>query len=54
MTRVAVQLPEVERAVHWPEYRAMAAAAEESGFDGIYVGDHLLYRGDERPERVSG
>jgi probable F420-dependent oxidoreductase len=51
MTRVAVQLPEVERAVHWPEYRAMAAAAEESGFDGIYVGDHLLYRGDERPER---
>jgi probable F420-dependent oxidoreductase len=51
MTRVAVQLPEVERAVHWPEYRAMAAAAEESGFDGIYVGDHLLYRGDGRPER---
>jgi probable F420-dependent oxidoreductase len=51
MTRVAVQLPEVERAVHWPEYRAMAAATEESGFDGIYVGDHLLYRGDGRPER---
>jgi len=51
MTRVAVQLPEVERAVHWPEYRAMAVAAEESGFDGIYVGDHLLYRGDGRPER---
>jgi alkanesulfonate monooxygenase SsuD/methylene tetrahydromethanopterin reductase-like flavin-dependent oxidoreductase (luciferase family) len=51
MTRVAVQLPEVERAVHWPEYRALAAAAEESGFDGIYIGDHLLYRGDGRPER---
>jgi len=51
MTRVAVQLPEVERVVHWPEYRAMAAAAEECGFDGIYVGDHLLYRGDGRAER---
>jgi alkanesulfonate monooxygenase SsuD/methylene tetrahydromethanopterin reductase-like flavin-dependent oxidoreductase (luciferase family) len=51
MMRVAVQLPEVERPVHWPEYRAMAAAAEEGGFDGIYVGDHLLYRGDGRAER---
>jgi probable F420-dependent oxidoreductase len=51
MTRVAVQLPEVERVVHWPEYHAMAAAAEECGFDGIYVGDHLLYRGDGRAER---
>jgi probable F420-dependent oxidoreductase len=49
--RVAVQLPEVERPVHWPEYRALALAAEEVGFDGIYVGDHLLYRGDGRPER---
>ena len=29
----------------------MAQAAEEAGFDGIYVGDHLLYRGDGRPER---
>jgi probable F420-dependent oxidoreductase len=51
MPRVAVQLPEVERPVHWPEYRALAMAAEEVGFDGIYVGDHLLYRGDGRPER---
>jgi alkanesulfonate monooxygenase SsuD/methylene tetrahydromethanopterin reductase-like flavin-dependent oxidoreductase (luciferase family) len=49
--RVAIQLPEVERDVRWPEYRAMALAAEEVGFDGIYVGDHLLYRGDGRPER---
>jgi len=49
--RVAVQLPEVERDVRWPEYRAMAAAAEEAGFDGLYVGDHLLYRDDGRPER---
>jgi alkanesulfonate monooxygenase SsuD/methylene tetrahydromethanopterin reductase-like flavin-dependent oxidoreductase (luciferase family) len=51
MTRVAVQLPEVERPVHWPEYRALATAAEECGFSGIYIGDHLLYRGDGRPER---
>jgi probable F420-dependent oxidoreductase len=49
--RVAIQLPEVEREVRWPEYRAMARAAEESGFSGIYVGDHLLYRGNGRPER---
>ena len=29
----------------------MAKAAEETGFDSIWVGDHLLYRGDGRPER---
>jgi alkanesulfonate monooxygenase SsuD/methylene tetrahydromethanopterin reductase-like flavin-dependent oxidoreductase (luciferase family) len=49
--RVGVQLPEVERAVRWPEYVAMARAAEEVGFDSIWVGDHLLYRDDGRPER---
>jgi probable F420-dependent oxidoreductase len=49
--RVAIQLPEVEREVRWAEYLATATAAEEAGFDGIYVGDHLLYRGDGRPER---
>ena len=49
--RVGVQLPEVEREVRWPEYRAMATAAEEVGFDSIWVGDHYLYRGDDRPER---
>jgi alkanesulfonate monooxygenase SsuD/methylene tetrahydromethanopterin reductase-like flavin-dependent oxidoreductase (luciferase family) len=51
MTRIGIQLPEVEREVCWPEYRSMATAAEEAGFDGIYVGDHLLYRGDGRAER---
>jgi alkanesulfonate monooxygenase SsuD/methylene tetrahydromethanopterin reductase-like flavin-dependent oxidoreductase (luciferase family) len=49
--RVGVQLPEVERAVRWPEYVAMARAAEEVGFDSIWIGDHLLYRGEGRPER---
>ena len=49
--RVGIQLPEVEREVRWPEYVAMARAAEEVGFDSLWVGDHLLYRGDGRPER---
>lgn len=49
--RIGIQLPEVERVVRWPEEAAMARAAEEVGFDSIWVGDHLLYRGDGRPER---
>ena len=49
--RIGVQLPEVEREVRWPEVAANALAAEESGFDSIWVGDHLLYRGGGRPER---
>jgi alkanesulfonate monooxygenase SsuD/methylene tetrahydromethanopterin reductase-like flavin-dependent oxidoreductase (luciferase family) len=48
---VGVQLPEVERDVRWPEYVAMAKAAEEVGFESIWLGDHLLYRGDGREER---
>jgi probable F420-dependent oxidoreductase len=46
-----VQLPEVERDVRWPEYVGMARAAEEVGFDSVWVGDHLLYRDDGRAER---
>jgi probable F420-dependent oxidoreductase len=49
--RIGVQLPEVERDVRWPEYLAMARAAEAGGFDSIWLGDHLLYRGDGGPER---
>jgi len=50
--RLGIQLPEVEREVRWPEYAAMAQVAESVGFDSIWVGDHLLYRGDGRPERA--
>jgi probable F420-dependent oxidoreductase len=51
--RLGIQLPEVERDVRWPEYLAMARAAEEGGFDSLWLGDHLLYApGDRRlPER---
>ena len=46
--RVGIQLPEVERVVRWPEYVAMARAAENAGFDSLWLGDHLLYRyGDD-------
>jgi len=49
--KVGVQLPEVEREVRWPELLAIARTAEEAGFDSLWVGDHMLYRGDGRPER---
>ena len=49
--RVGVQLPEVERVVRRDELAAIARAAEETGFDSVWVGDHLLYRGGARAER---
>jgi probable F420-dependent oxidoreductase len=49
--RIGVQLPEVERHVSWPEFASMARAAEEIGFDSVWVGDHYLYRADGRRER---
>lgn len=49
--RVGVQLPEVERVVRWPEYVAMARAAEDAGFDTLWLGDHLLYRYDDGSTR---
>jgi probable F420-dependent oxidoreductase len=36
------------RAPTWPELRAMAVAAEESGLDSVWVADHLIHRGDQR------
>ncbi|MEM7091509.1 MAG: LLM class flavin-dependent oxidoreductase [Actinomycetota bacterium] len=41
--KIGVQLPEVEWEVPFPEYLAMAQAAEDVGFDSVWVGDHLLY-----------
>jgi alkanesulfonate monooxygenase SsuD/methylene tetrahydromethanopterin reductase-like flavin-dependent oxidoreductase (luciferase family) len=49
--KVGVQLPEVERVARWPELREMARTAEAVGLDSIWVGDHLLYRGDGKPSR---
>lgn len=49
--KVGVQLPEVERVVRWLEMREMAQTAEAIGLDSIWVGDHLLYRGDGKPAR---
>src|SRR5919197_1793515 len=48
--RVGIQLPEVERVVPWRELVAIARAAEDAGFESLWLGDHLLYR-DERGER---
>jgi alkanesulfonate monooxygenase SsuD/methylene tetrahydromethanopterin reductase-like flavin-dependent oxidoreductase (luciferase family) len=49
--KVGVQLPEVEWVARWPQLREMARTAEAIGLDSIWVGDHLLYRGDGRPAR---
>jgi alkanesulfonate monooxygenase SsuD/methylene tetrahydromethanopterin reductase-like flavin-dependent oxidoreductase (luciferase family) len=42
--KIGVQLPEVEREVGWRDIRDVALTAEDSGFDSIWLGDHLLYR----------
>ncbi len=47
--KIGIQLPEVERIVPWPEYRAMAILAEDVGFDSIWLGDHLMYDKPEGP-----
>jgi alkanesulfonate monooxygenase SsuD/methylene tetrahydromethanopterin reductase-like flavin-dependent oxidoreductase (luciferase family) len=49
--QVGVQLPEVEREVRWPELLAIAQAADARGFDSVWIGDHMIYRGGGRPER---
>ncbi len=49
--KVGVQLPEVEWVARWPQLREMARTAEGVGLDSIWVGDHLLYRGDGKPPR---
>jgi alkanesulfonate monooxygenase SsuD/methylene tetrahydromethanopterin reductase-like flavin-dependent oxidoreductase (luciferase family) len=49
--KVGIQLPEVEYVARWSELRAMAQTAEEIGLDSVWVGDHLLYRGDGQAPR---
>jgi probable F420-dependent oxidoreductase len=49
--RIGIQLPEVEREVRWPELLEIARLVEARGFESIWLGDHMLYRGDGRPER---
>ena len=49
--KVGIQLPEVEREVRWPELCDMARAAEQAGFDSLWVGDHLLFRDEDMPPR---
>jgi probable F420-dependent oxidoreductase len=49
--RVGIQLPEVEREVRWPELLDMARAIDDLGFDGIWLGEHLLYRWASREPR---
>lgn len=45
--KIGVQLPEVEREVPWAEMVEIARVVEDSGFDSIWVGDHLLYSDEE-------
>jgi len=47
--KVGIQLPEVEREVRWPELLDMTRAIEDLGFDSVWVGEHLLYRWEDRP-----
>jgi alkanesulfonate monooxygenase SsuD/methylene tetrahydromethanopterin reductase-like flavin-dependent oxidoreductase (luciferase family) len=49
--KVGVQLPEVERVVRWPELVDMARAIEDLGYDSIWLGEHLLYRWQDRAPR---
>jgi alkanesulfonate monooxygenase SsuD/methylene tetrahydromethanopterin reductase-like flavin-dependent oxidoreductase (luciferase family) len=46
--KVGIQLPEVEYVARRDDVAAMARAAEEVGFDSLWVGDHLLYREPDR------
>ena len=49
--KVGVQLPEVEREVRWNEILDMARAVEDLGYDSLWLGEHLLYRWQDREPR---
>lgn len=46
--KVGFQLPEVEYEPRWPDLLEMARLAEDIGLDSVWVGDHYLYRDDDR------
>ena len=41
--KIGVQLPEVEYEIAFGDLVAMARLAEQTGFDALWLGDHLLY-----------
>ena len=50
--KVGVVVPDAERSMdgetpRWRDVLAMARAAEEVGFDSIWLTDHLIFRGEE-------
>jgi alkanesulfonate monooxygenase SsuD/methylene tetrahydromethanopterin reductase-like flavin-dependent oxidoreductase (luciferase family) len=49
--KVGIQLPEVEYEVRWSEQLDMIRATEDLGFDSIWIGEHLLYRWEDRAPR---
>ena len=49
--KVGVQLPEVERECRWSEILDMARAIEDLGYDSLWLGEHLLYRWQDRLPR---
>ncbi|HEX9057963.1 MAG TPA: LLM class flavin-dependent oxidoreductase [Ktedonobacterales bacterium] len=44
---------ELGRALHYTELRDMARAAEDVGFDSLWLADHTLYRAPGQPESGS-
>ena len=48
--KVGVQLPEIEYDVRWSQIRELARLAEDIGLDSIWVGDHYLYRDEQRTD----
>lgn len=53
--RVGLLLPHLEGSylggtARWADLAAMATAAEDAGFDSLWVADHLLYRFPDTPE----
>jgi F420-dependent oxidoreductase-like protein len=56
--KVGIMLPDTERemaggSARWADLAAMARAAEDCGFDSLWVSDHLLFRfADNEPQGV--